>query len=54
MLQQSLNWIYSLINNIINWLLSMNIVQGVSIGALMIALFVSGIVISNLIIIARR
>ena len=53
-MQEALNWFYTFIANQVSWLFSMNIVQGVTIGALWVVLGVSALVIANLMLIAKR
>ena len=53
-MQECFNWFYQFIANHISWLFSMMIVPNVSIGALLVILGISCLVISNLILIAKR
>lgn len=47
-------WFYTFIANAINWMFNMMIVEGVSIGALLVVLVISSLVISNLVLVAKR
>lgn len=47
-------WFYTMITNIISWLFSMLIVEGVSVGALIVTVGISALVISNLMLVAKR
>lgn len=53
-MQECFDWFYLFISNQIRWLFNMQIVQGVSIGAFIVVLGVSGLVVSNLLLIAKR
>lgn len=53
-MQEVFNWLYTLMTNIITWLFSMMIVEGVSIGALIVTVSISALVISNLMLIAKK
>lgn len=53
-MQAVFNWFYQMLNNVISWLFQMQIVPNVTIGSFMVVLGISALVISNLVIIARR
>lgn len=53
-MQEVFNWFYTFITNQISWLFNMMIVEGVSIGALIVTFSVSALVISNLMLIAKK
>lgn len=53
-MQECFNWFYQFIANHIAWLFNMQIVPNVSLGALIVILGISCLVISNLMLIAKR
>ena len=53
-MQECLDWFYAFWGNLINWLFTINITQTVSLGSFILVLFVAGLVISNLMLIAKR
>lgn len=53
-MQECFNWFYTFLTNHVSWLFNMMIVPNVSIGALMVVVGVSMLVISNLMLIAKR
>lgn len=53
-MQECLDWFYLFWQNLINWFFTIYIVNGVSLGAFVLVLFVASLVISNLILIAKR
>lgn len=53
-MQDVFNWFYTFFANQVSWLFSMQIVPNVSIGAFIVVLAISGLVISNLMLIAKR
>lgn len=53
-MQAVFNWFYQMFSNVIRWLFQMQIVPNVTIGSFMVVLGISALVISNLLIIARR
>lgn len=53
-MQAVFNWFYQMFSNVIAWLFQMQIVPNVTIGSFIVVLGISALVISNLLIIARR
>lgn len=53
-MQDAFNWFYTFLSNQVIWLFTLKIVPGVSFGALIVVLGISGLVISNLMLIAKR
>lgn len=53
-MQEAINWFITFFANHISWLFSMQIVPNVTIGAFIVVLAISGLVISNLMLIAKR
>lgn len=53
-MQEAISWFITFFANHVSWLFSMQIVPNVTIGAFIVVLAVSGLVISNLMLIAKR
>ena len=53
-MQECLDWFYIFWGNLINWLFTIYITKTVSLGSFILVLFVAELVISNLMIIAKR
>lgn len=49
-----MSFIVSLFGNCVTWLFSSYIVTGVSVGGFIVVAFIIGIIISNLVLVARR
>lgn len=52
-MQNVFNWFYTMTSNIVNWLFSMQIVNGVSVGMFMILAIMSGIAANAIVIKAK-
>ena len=53
-MQAVFNWFYQMFSNVISWLFQMQIVPNVTIGSFIVVLGISALVISNLMLRARR
>lgn len=53
-MQECLDWFYLFFQNLINWFFTINITATVSLGAFVLVLFVASLVISNIMLIAKR
>lgn len=53
-MQQVFNWFYTFISNHVSWLFSIQVVPNVTVGVLIVVVAISSLVISNLMLIAKR
>lgn len=54
MVQSCLNWLYAFLQSIVSLLFNLPIVEGVSYGSLLIVMFLSSLVITNILMVAKK